>query len=87
MMVTVAVSMVHEDVHQRACGEQHVRQGTEDVRGVLCQQEKSRNGQKTAEHDSVRGPPPGRLRFAHGVLAAWLRGLGRTEMVPAMPAS
>ena len=59
MIVTVAV--VNEQVHQRARREEQVRQSTEDMRGMLCNQKESRDTEEAAENDSIGGAPPGRL--------------------------
>jgi hypothetical protein len=40
-----------EEVHQRACQQQEVRQGAEDVRGVLGDQEESCDAEKQQQHE------------------------------------
>jgi len=39
-----AMPAVHQPVHQRASKQQKIRQNTEEVGPVLCQQEESGNG-------------------------------------------
>jgi len=59
MMVTV----VHEEVHQRAGREKQIWQDAEDVRRVFRQQKEPGDGQETAEHDPGRSAPPRRLSW------------------------
>lgn len=53
-MVT-AMTVMHEDVHQRAAQNQQVRQGTDDMRQMLSQQEITCNRPDDDQTDRVAG--------------------------------
>jgi len=55
MTTVIAMTMVHEDMHQRAGQQQQERQGTNSVRQVLCQQKVARNGSEDDQSDGVAG--------------------------------
>jgi hypothetical protein len=44
------MSMVVEEVHERTCRQQQVREDPKQVGPVLCQQEKECNGKKTGQN-------------------------------------
>jgi hypothetical protein len=60
-MVMPAMTMMHEQVHQRAGQQDQVRQDTEQVGAVLRKQQKPRNGEKSVEHPPAFG---NMMRFA-----------------------
>jgi hypothetical protein len=53
MMTMAPVTMVHEDMHQRAGQQQQKRQRAEEVGAVLCQQEIARDGPDDDQADGV----------------------------------
>lgn len=64
MLMTMAtMPVVHEEMHQRAGEQQQVRQGTDDMRQVLRQQEIARDGAEHDQAESVSGAPE--WRFVH----------------------
>lgn len=72
--VIVAVPVVHEEMHLRASGEQQIRQDSEDVRGMLDDQEEAGDRQEAAEHDSKWSAPPGPLNLLGHRLIPSTRG-------------
>jgi hypothetical protein len=57
MTTVIAMTMMHEDMHQRAGQQQQVWQGTNGVRQVLCQQKIACNGSEDDQSDGVAGSP------------------------------
>ena len=57
MTTVIAMTMMHEDMHQRAGQWQQERQGTNGVRQVLCQQKVARSGSDDDQSDGVAGSP------------------------------
>jgi hypothetical protein len=62
--VTAAVAAVHEQVHERAQQQQHVRQQAEQVGGVLSREEE---GRYTDEYEQCRTGPKPRPATADGM--------------------
>jgi len=60
--MTVAVPVMHEQVHQWASQDQQPRQHPEHMGCVLSQQEEAADQQKADAHDPYRGAPE-RLLF------------------------
>lgn len=46
-----AMPTMHEEMEQRACEQQQIRQQAKDMGPMFVQQEKSRHPQKGTEHD------------------------------------
>ena len=63
MSAMAAVSVMHEQVHERARGEEQERQRAEYMRGVLGNQEERADRQEPAEHQSERRSPPRRFNL------------------------
>lgn len=69
MTAVIAMTMMHEDMHQRAGQQQQVWQGTNGVRQVLCQQKVARSGSEDDQSDGVAGrPKTGRGLMFFGVV-------------------
>src|SRR5438552_1931757 len=64
--MTVAVPMMHEQVHQRTGQDQQPRQRPKNVCGMFRKQEKAADHEKNQADDASRGAPKGflLLRFA-----------------------
>ncbi len=74
-VAAAVMTVMHEEVHQRAGKEQKIWQGAEEVRPVLGEEEERRDGEEAERHDAGTRPPPWRLplRFVrHGRLLVQL---------------
>jgi hypothetical protein len=67
--VAAMMAVMHEDVHQRTCKDQEIRQHAEDMCGMLRHQKEPRHNKKTAGHNLYRRPPPRlfMLFVVHGI--------------------
>jgi hypothetical protein len=67
--MSVTVATVHEQMHQRAGGQEQPRQKWKDVSTMLCQQEKDANDSEKPEHQLGTRRPDimvGFDRLGHG---------------------
>jgi hypothetical protein len=69
LIVPAMMSVMHEQMHQRAGCQQQKRQHAKDMRGVLREQEKPGHNKETAGNDPKRGPPPRQLLSGYSSLA------------------
>jgi len=58
-MLAFAMSVVHEQMHQRAGQQKQVRQYSQQMRTVFREHEESGNREKTIEHPACLGNVPG----------------------------
>lgn len=62
-MPSVAMAVVHEEVHQRAGCEQQERQEPDHMGGVFLEHEVARDRAENEQADAVAGAPEARGRF------------------------
>jgi hypothetical protein len=61
--MTAVMTVMHEEMHERAGENEEIRQHAEDVGRMLGQQEEGGYNKKPAKHDPKRGSPPRRIRL------------------------
>ena len=68
MLAVVTVTVVHEQMHQRAGQQEQVRQYSQEVRTVFREQEEPGNRQKTIEHPARSGKVLCFVLIRHAIL-------------------